>query len=51
MDTPNHALSFSANISAFFLGNDWRTDVMENSVTFWGSNLQFSHLQTLKMYL
>ena len=36
MDAPNPAQSFSANISAFFPGNDWRTNVTENSVTFRG---------------
>jgi len=36
MDTSNPAQSFSANILAFFPGNDWRTNVIENSVTFWG---------------
>jgi len=34
MDAPNHALSFFPNISAFFLRNDWWTNVIENSVTF-----------------
>jgi len=37
MDVPNPTLSFSANISAFFTGNDWRMNVTENSVTFRGS--------------
>jgi len=32
MDAPNPALSFSSNISTFFLGNDWKTNVTENSV-------------------
>jgi len=36
MDAPNPALSFSTNISAFFPGNDWMTNVIENSVTFRG---------------
>jgi len=36
MIKPNLAQSFSANISAFFSGNDWRTNVTEISVTFWG---------------
>jgi len=30
MDAPNPAQSFSANISAFFTGNDRRTNVTEN---------------------
>ena len=36
MDTPNPVQSFSANISAFFLGNDWRINVIEISVPFRG---------------
>jgi len=34
MDAPNPTLSFSTNISTFFLGNDWRMNVTENFVTF-----------------
>jgi len=51
MDTPNPALSFSANISAFLSANDLRTNVMENSVTFRDSTLTVFALQTLKTYL
>jgi len=36
MDVPNLAQSFSANISTFFPGNDWRTNVIENWFTFRG---------------
>jgi len=36
MDAPNLTLSFSTNISAFFLVNDWKTNVTNNSVTFRG---------------
>jgi len=36
MDAPNPTLSFSTNISTFFPGNDWRTNVIENFVTFKG---------------
>ena len=36
MDAPNPAQSFSVNISTFFPRNDWRTNVIENSITFRG---------------
>jgi len=36
MAAPNPATSFTANIVAFFSGQEWRTDVVEGSVTFQG---------------
>jgi len=36
MVAPNPATPFTANVVAFFLGHEWRTDVVEGSVTFHG---------------
>jgi len=36
MVAPNPATPFTANIIAFFPGHEWRTDIVEGSVTFQG---------------
>jgi len=43
MAAPNPATPFTANIVAFFSGQDWMTDVVEGSVTFQGrANTMFT---------
>jgi len=43
MAAPNPATPLTTNITTFFLGHEWRTDIVEGSVTFQGrANIIFT---------
>jgi len=54
MDAPNFPNSFTVDISAYFLGNDWSTNVIENSISFRAitySTLTFAQLKDVSLVL